>query len=84
MPRRLATCRAPSAVSNEQQDPKRFAGSSGSFQGQTRKVTPTTSWPCSSNRAAATDESTPPLMPTTMRSATRRSAIPTLLTVSAV
>src|SRR5438445_5983289 len=32
-------------------------------------VIPTTSHPCSTSRAAATDESTPPLMPTTIRSA---------------
>src|SRR5262245_20517212 len=32
-------------------------------------VTPMTSAPCSTSSAAATDESTPPLMPTTMRSA---------------
>src|SRR4029077_7486367 len=31
-------------------------------------VMPTTSWPCSTSSAAATEESTPPLMPTTMRS----------------
>src|SRR4029079_5966738 len=35
----------------------------------TRSVTPTTSWPCSTSSAAATDESTPPLIPTTMPTA---------------
>src|SRR5882762_10743822 len=35
-------------------------------------VIPTTSRPCSTSSAAATDESTPPLMPTTIRSAISR------------
>ena len=69
MPRRRATWRASSTVSGEQQLPKRRVASSDSRHGQTRSVTPTTSWPASTSSAAATDESTPPLMPTTMRSA---------------
>src|SRR5689334_5546673 len=69
MPRRRATARASATVSGEQQLPNLRAASSGSCQGQTRSVTPTTSWPCSTSSAAATDESTPPLIPTTMRSA---------------
>src|SRR5207245_2279584 len=51
-----------------QQLPNRFVGSAVSCQGQTRMVMPTTSAPCSTSKAAATDESTPPLIPTTMRS----------------
>ena len=43
--------------------------SAASCHGQTRIVTPTTSWPASVSSAAATEESTPPLIPTTMRSA---------------
>src|SRR3984957_11203688 len=35
--------------------------------GQSFNVIPTTSYPCSSNKAAAAEESTPPLMPTTTR-----------------
>src|SRR6516162_6584264 len=69
MPRARATWRASSTASVPQQLPNRFVGSSSSWRGQTRMVTPTTSHPCSTSRAAATDESTPPLMPTTMRSA---------------
>ena len=71
MPSRRATCRASSTVAGEQQLPKRLAGSSLSCQGQTRSVMPTTSKPCSTSRAAATEESTPPERPTTMRSAMR-------------
>src|SRR5262245_50832929 len=36
---------------------------------QSLSVTPVTSWPCSSSNAAATDESTPPLIATSTRSA---------------
>src|SRR6266540_7499150 len=68
MPSVRATFRASSADSIEQQLPKRLAGSSASRHGQTRSVTPTTSYPCSTSSAAATEESTPPLMPTTIRS----------------
>ena len=35
--------------------------------GQSLRVTPTTSWPCSSRSAAVAEESTPPLMPTRTR-----------------
>src|SRR5216110_2940394 len=72
MPRARATCRASSAASVPQQLPKRFVGSAGSDQGQTRMVTPTTSQPCATRHAAATEESTPPLIPTTIRSAIYR------------
>src|SRR6266850_1716662 len=67
MPRARATSRASPADSAEQQLPNRFTGSVDSRHGQTRSVTPTTSYPPSTSSAAATDESTPPLMPTTMR-----------------
>ena len=69
MPSWRATARAASTASGEQHEPKRWLPSSGSRQGQTRSVTPTTSKPCSTSSAAATDESTPPLRPTTRRSA---------------
>src|SRR6266542_5189429 len=69
MPSRRATWRASSTVSGEQQLPNRAVRSSGSRHGHTRSVMPTTSWPCSTSRAAATEESTPPLIPTTTRSA---------------
>ena len=39
--------------------------------GQMDMVTPITSWPASFNRSAATEESTPPLMPTATRRITR-------------
>src|SRR5215470_2942360 len=68
MPSCRATARAPSTVSVEQHEPKRRLASSGSRQGQTRSVTPTTSKPCSTSSAAATEESTPPLIPTITRS----------------
>src|SRR6266404_8828205 len=68
MPRRRATARASATVSGEQQLPNFRVDSSGSRHGHTRSVTPITSTPCSTRSAAATDESTPPLMPTTMRS----------------
>src|SRR5262245_62795341 len=68
MPSCCATARAPSTDSVEQHEPKRRLASSGSRQGQTRSVTPTTSKPCSTSSAAATEESTPPLMPTITRS----------------
>src|SRR5262245_26228217 len=68
MPSCRATARAPSTDSVEQHEPKRRLASSGSRQGQTRRVTPPTSKPCSASSAAATEESTPPLMPTTTRS----------------
>src|SRR5262245_37888855 len=70
MPSRDATRRASSTVAGEQQLPKRVLASCASAHGHTRSVTPTTSKPCSTRRAAATDESTPPLSPTTIRSAT--------------
>src|SRR3972149_61911 len=70
MPSARAARRAPSTASVPQQAPKRRSGAAGSPQRQTRIVTPTTSKPCSTRSAAATDESTPPLMPTTMRSPT--------------
>src|SRR6516164_8632425 len=69
MPRARATWRASSTASVPQQLPNRFVGSSASCRGQTRMVIPTTSHPRSTSRAAATDESTPPLIPTTIRSA---------------
>src|SRR5512144_1113185 len=68
MPSRRATARASATVSGEQQLPNFRVGSSGSRHGHTRSVIPMTSTPCSTRRAAATDESTPPLRPTTMRS----------------
>src|SRR5258706_11150965 len=68
MPSVRAPSRASPADSIEQQLPKRLPGSSPSRHGQTRSVTPTTSYPCSTSNAAATDESTPPLIPTTIRS----------------
>src|SRR5256885_9701504 len=67
MPSSRATRRASSTASLPQHEPKRRAGSSDSFHGQTRMVTPITSKPRSTRSAAATDESTPPDMPTTMR-----------------
>src|SRR5262249_31057789 len=75
IPSARATCRASSTASLPQQLPKRCARSSAS-RGQTRMVTPMTSAPCSTSSAAATDESTPPLMPTTMRSAICFSLVP--------
>ena len=69
MPSRRATCRASSTVAGEQQLPKRWAASVAGCHGHTRSVTPTTSTPCSTRIAAATEESTPPESPTTMRSA---------------
>src|SRR5580765_7558180 len=68
MPSRRATWRASSTLSGEQQLPNLAARFSGSRQGHTRRVTPITSTSCSTRSAAATDESTPPLMPTTIRS----------------
>src|SRR5947207_3396417 len=67
MPSSRATRRASSTASLPQHEPKRRAGSSESFHGQTRMVTPITSKPRSTRSAAATDESTPPDMPTMMR-----------------
>src|SRR6267378_3190468 len=67
MPSSRATRRASSTASLPQHEPKRRAGSSDSVHGQTRMVTPITSKPRSTRSAAATDESTPPDMPTTMR-----------------
>src|SRR5687767_2718977 len=70
MPSVRATRRASSEASVPQHEPKRGAGSvSGRFH--TFIVTPTTSKPCSTSSAAATDESTPPDIPTTMRSPPR-------------
>src|SRR5262245_2504785 len=73
MPSRRATARASPAVSAEQQLPKRRDGSALSSHGGKRSVTPITSYPCATSNAAATEESTPPLMPTTMRSLTLHS-----------
>src|SRR4029077_21248721 len=73
MPRRRATARASSTVSGEQQLPNLRVASSGSRHGHTRSVTPITSKPCSTRSAAATEESTPPLRPTTIRSVIRSS-----------
>src|SRR5687767_9397982 len=67
MPIVRATRRASSEASVPQQEPKRGAPSA-SGRVHTFMVTPTTSKPCSTSSAAATDESTPPDMPTTMRS----------------
>src|SRR4029450_7035820 len=69
MPSALATRRASSTASVPQHEPKRAEASAASCHGQTRIVTPTTSWPASVSSAAATEEATPPLIPTTMRSA---------------
>src|SRR5262245_55242765 len=69
MPSVAATRRASSTASVPQHDPKRAEASAASCHGHTRIVTPTTSWPASRSSAAATEESTPPLIPTTMRSA---------------
>src|SRR5258705_2989502 len=68
MPRRSATRRASSTASLPQHEPNRETGSSP--RPHTRMVMPTASAPASTRRAAATEESTPPLMPTTMRSLT--------------
>src|SRR5215470_4707916 len=68
MPSAAATRRASSTASLPQQEPNREAVSSP--RPQTRMVMPTTLSPASTRRAAATEESTPPLMPTTMRSLT--------------
>src|SRR5438128_10745324 len=67
MPSSRATRRASSTASLPQHEPNRRVGSSDSFQGHTRMVTPTTSTPRSTRSAAATDESTPPDIPTTTR-----------------
>src|SRR5258705_2199533 len=69
MPRVAATRRASSTASVPQHEPKRAGASVASCHGHTRIVTPTTSWPASVRSAAATEESTPPLIPTTIRSA---------------
>src|SRR6266545_1673021 len=68
MPRAPATRRASSTASLPQHEPNREAGAADSFHAHTRIVTPTASAPASTRRAAATEESTPPLMPTTTRS----------------
>src|SRR5919204_3180923 len=65
MPRRSATRRASSTASLPQHEPNR--DSAPSPRPQTRMVMPTASCPASTRRAAAIDESTPPLIPTTMR-----------------
>src|SRR5882672_8995491 len=65
-----ATARASSEASVPQHDPNRSTASSDRRAAHTRIVTPTASCPCSTSSAAATDESTPPLMPTTTRSIT--------------
>src|SRR5947208_9672536 len=67
MPSSRATRRASSTASLPQHEPNRRVGSSDSFHGHTRMVTPTTSTPRSTRSAAATDESTPPDIPTTTR-----------------
>src|SRR6267142_6436089 len=67
MPRRSATRRASSTASLPQHEPKRDTGASPSLRPHTRMVTPTASYPASTSSAAATEESTPPLMPTTIR-----------------
>jgi hypothetical protein len=72
MPSRRATWRASSTVAGEQQLPKRWAPSWDGCHGHTRSVMPTTSKPCSTRTAAATEESTPPESPTTMRGAMTR------------
>src|ERR1700681_4310437 len=54
-----ATRRASSTAFSEQQPAFRLF-SSASPRGHCCRVMPTTSWPCACNRAAATDESTPP------------------------
>ena len=69
MPSAPATRRASSTASVPQHEPNRAEASVASCHGHTRIVTPTTSWPASVRSAAATEESTPPLIPTTMRSA---------------
>src|SRR5690348_283398 len=68
MPRRSATRRASSTASLPQHEPKRETGSGPSRRPHTRIVTPTAAYPASTTSAAATEESTPPLIPTTMRS----------------
>src|SRR5262245_8931785 len=73
MPTRSATRRASSTASLPQQEPKRETGSSPWLRPHTRMVTPTASYPASTSSAAATEESTPPLMPTTMRCRLTRS-----------
>src|SRR2546430_2317039 len=67
MPSSRATRRASSTASLPQHEPNRRVGSSDSSHGHTRMVTPTTSTPRSTRSAAATDESTPPDIPTTTR-----------------
>src|SRR5688572_10557960 len=67
MPSVRATRRASSTASLPQQAPKGFVASPPGAPGQTRIVTPMTSCPRSTSIAAATDESTPPDMPTTTR-----------------
>src|SRR2546426_3066705 len=67
MPSPRGTRRASSTASLPQHEPNRRVGSSDSFHGHTRMVTPTTSTPRSTRSAAATDESTPPDIPTTTR-----------------
>jgi hypothetical protein len=66
MPSWRATARAPDAVAGEQQAPNRAASFSGAAHGAVRSVIPTTLHPASTSRAAATELSTPPLIPTTV------------------
>src|ERR1700694_938432 len=64
MPRRFATRRASSTASREQQPWCLSKSLAAISLGQSCRVTPKTSWPSSHIIAAATDESTPPLMAT--------------------
>src|SRR5579859_8218872 len=59
MPSSPATRRASDTADSEQQPPC-FSSSDSSSRGHCWRVMPTTSWPAAANRAAATDESTPP------------------------
>src|SRR3990170_1897121 len=66
MPSRSQAARA-SSVSSTEQQLRWCRGASGSSSVHSRMVTPTTSYPCSRSRAAATEESTPPDIATTTR-----------------
>src|SRR5262249_12917905 len=65
MPSRPATARASCRSSSAQQRPK--DGPVPSVWSWSCMDTPTTSWPCSASRAAASEESTPPDIATTTR-----------------
>src|SRR3989338_3849497 len=69
MPSRSATSRA-SSISRAEQQTFSLGTSSHSSLGHSLREMPTTSYPCCFRSAAATEESTPPLMATTTRSAT--------------